>query len=138
MHAVPTRKSGRATDPSGKYRCPVCVVQTTGDEFDTGWVSCPVLGGVPLCLGCCIDQQGIARAEDISRHPFRADFNKLAVVAGKSLIVARMTCMAHQVEVLREQIAEKPPNVEEVRGLLHQVHQVASRLSGGGEGGGED
>lgn len=97
-----------------------------------------MLGGAPLCLGCCIDQQGIARAEDISRHPFRDDFDKFAAVAGKSLIVARMTCMAQQVEVLGEQTAEKPPNVEEVRGLLHQVHRVATSLSGSGEGGAED
>lgn len=135
MHAVPTKKPGSLVDPTGKYRCPVCRVQSTGDEFDTGWVSCPLLGGAQLCLGCCIDQQGIARAEDISKHPFLGDFRKFAGIAGQNLVVARMKCMAHQVEVLREQIAEKPSNVGEVRALLQQVHRVATAVSGTGDGG---
>ena len=68
MEAIPETFKARNIERTGRYKCPLCEDQSTGDEVDTGWVLCPMLEGRPICLGCCLDYQNVARLEDFDAN----------------------------------------------------------------------
>jgi hypothetical protein len=106
MNAIPKWVPGRAVDPTGRYHCPLCETQATGDEADTGWVHCPMLDGRMICLGSCIDYQKVARSEAFAHHPERILFESLATRQSRSVTVLRRTCLDHQLEVVDEKLRE--------------------------------
>lgn len=128
MDAIPQYISGREVDPSGRYTCPLCRVQRTGDAEDTGWVSCPMLNGQMICLGSCIDHQKVARADEFDSHYDRGLFETLQVNSSRSIKELRLTCMRHQADVLSEQIAHAGPNKKQMIALKELVLARMSTL----------
>jgi hypothetical protein len=100
MSIIPHRITSQSIDPQGRYRCPLCQSQTTGDKHNTGWVQCPMVGNRPICLGCCVDHQAAARADDFERHPYRSLFDVVARLTGAPVPTLRRTCLEHQSEIL--------------------------------------
>lgn len=101
MEAIPETYKATDIDQTGRYKCPLCEDQTTGDEVDTGWVLCPMLQGKPICLGCCLDYQNVARLEDFDENPYHDLFDEAAEKTGKAAVALRRNCLAHQEEILQ-------------------------------------
>ena len=96
--AVPKVLSAAQLDPTGRYRCPLCEAQSTAEEADPGWVSCPLAQNA-VCFGCCVDYQSVARATDFSVHPWRDLFDLAAEKTGKDVAAPRRVCLGHQEEI---------------------------------------
>lgn len=121
MHAIPKFISGRQLDPTGKYRCPLCRVQSSSDQDDTGWVACPMLNGEMICVGSCIDHQAIARSEDFQHHPYRNDFDQLASKSGHAVLELRSICLRHQLEIIDEQLMASSEDADALNRLRRQI-----------------
>lgn len=87
------------------YACPVCKHQTYPSKTDTGWVLCPLIRNRSLCLGCCIDLQGAAVAEDFQRHSDNRLFEKLSTSQNKTVVRLRLICLDHQLELVDRSLA---------------------------------
>src|SRR5436190_2018867 len=96
MEAIPETFGADQVDSKRQYRCPLCDVQTTADEVDTGWVLCPMLDSDPICLGCCLDIQNVARIEDFATHPYHDLFEDVSLKTGKEVTELRQICLIHQ------------------------------------------
>lgn len=125
MNAIPPVVPAREVDPTGKYRCPLCKVQSTGDEADTGWVECPMLRGKMICLGSCIEHQAVARSDDFERHFDRALFDELSSSAQRSVAELRQVCLVHQLEVIDERFCEHSEDEAALQFLRAVVEQRA-------------
>jgi hypothetical protein len=123
MHAIPERFDQKMIDPSGCYVCPLCQAQSTSDESDTGWVYCPMLRDRPVCLGCCIDYQSVARADEFDSHPYRDLFDSLSAQGGMTVERLRQICLNHQVTIVRGQLnsAHNKTSADELEGLLSAI-----------------
>lgn len=131
MNAVPERLASDEIDPAGQYVCPLCERQSTADAVDTGWVFCPMVGGEPICLGCCIDHQGVARSASFDEHPFRALFDEVAAKTGRPAESLRQICLQHQAEIIEDRLrtADAGAAAGRLRKLLAKVERARS---GGG------
>lgn len=127
MIVVPKQVSGRHVDPSGKYRCPLCEVQGTGDSEDPGWVSCPMVDGKMICFGSCVEYQKVARAEDFESHYDRNLILQLSSRLVRDAVELRATCVRHQIEVATDQLAEAPGN-NRLRDLRNSLNVVLEEL----------
>src|SRR3712207_5871448 len=103
-HAIPEYVAGHEVDRSGRYLCPLCRAQTVSDEVDTGWVYCPMLAGVAICLGCCIDYQKAARSANFGHHPSRDLFDTASRLTGRGSSTLRQICLAHQETIVRTEL----------------------------------
>ncbi len=121
MYSIPRYSSGYEVDPEGRYTCPLCGSQATGDAVDTGWVSCPMLDGKVICLGSCIDHQAAARSEDFQSHPDRELFDELTRRSQVTAHKLRSLCMHHQIEVIDEQLQEDSVDSEELAELRKAI-----------------
>lgn len=106
MDATPKEVSAKEIDPTGRYRCPLCMAQTTRSVPDIGWVLCPMIDNRPICSGCCLDYQSVAVSYDFDGHPSREDFDALAGKTGKGVPTLRLTCLQHQESVLIARLKE--------------------------------
>ncbi len=104
MNASPQSVASEEVDGEQGYRCPICVVQTTNDQADTGWVRCPMIAGAYVCLGCCIDHQRVARSSDPSKHFDRELLLAMVVRTGNTLLELRRICTGHQLENIEEEL----------------------------------
>jgi hypothetical protein len=120
MAIIPPKLTGAQVDPKGTYQCPLCRSQTSADPVDTGWVRCPMLDERAICLGCCVDYQAVARAEEFERHPFRDLFNDAARVTGRSIDEVRRRCLEHQAAILKG-IPELDPDDEDARAVTRAL-----------------
>jgi len=107
MEAIPKKFEAGQIDPRGRYKCPLCVVQTTADDVDTGWVHCPMLNDRPICIGCCIDLQSVARVEDFATHPYRDLFDEVSLKTGKEVAELRQICLSHQEAITRANLEKE-------------------------------
>lgn len=113
MDASPKTMSALEIDPTGRYKCPLCKVQTTASKVDIGWVFCPMIDEQPICFGCCLDYQSVAVSDAFDRHPAREDFDSLAQKTGKGVSMLRLICLQHQEAVLVARLEEgKYPHLE--------------------------
>jgi hypothetical protein len=99
MIILPKIFKASETDEIEKYSCPLCIVQKVGDKADTGWVKCPLTDNKFICLGCCIDYQKVASAEDFEEHVSYNLFEKLAVKQKKRPKELKSICLQHQKEI---------------------------------------
>ena len=121
MHAIPPIVPGLKVDATGQYVCPLCNVQHAGDDVDTGWVECPMLGNRMICLGSCIDYQNIARSADFDVHPEIRLFRELAQVTHDDIEVLRWTCLRHQAKVIDDQLWAGSEDAAPLRELRDSV-----------------
>src|SRR5690606_17102088 len=110
-------------DPTGKYKCPLCKVQSAGDEADTGWVECPMLRGRMICLGSSIDHQSVARSHEFEDHFDRVLFDQLSSSAQRSIPELRRACLGHQLEVIDDRLCEDSEDEAELQLLRAVVSQ---------------
>lgn len=122
MSIIPPCKRGRVVDATGRYRCPLCGVQATGDQHDTGWVRCPMIEDQWICLGCCVDHQAAARAEDFARHPFHDLFDVLSRQRGETVVQLRRKCLEHLAAILRG-IPDLDPDDDEMRAVVRALSE---------------
>ncbi len=107
MFVVPQMISaGDKSLPTG-YACRTCRHQTYPSKNDAGWVRCPLVKNMPICLGCCIDIQGVTASEDFSSHPDKKILDKLTRSENKTLVRLRLICLDHQLALLNEKLAEE-------------------------------
>ncbi len=99
---IPPRLMPEEIVQLGIYDCPLCKAQNTLDEGDIGWVRCPMVDNRAICLGCCLDFQGVARSEVFDEHPYRDLFDDAAQLTDKSVDELRLICLRHQEEILRK------------------------------------
>lgn len=125
MAIIPSRLSGVEIDPTGRYRCPLCGSQIAGDSADTSWVRCPMLADQVICLGCCVDHQAVARADDFDSHPFRDLFVHVARVTGSTSSELRRRCLQHQASIL-ESIPDVAPDDEDARAVAIALSRMQS------------
>ena len=128
MDAIPPYISGRKVDPTGRYKCPLCRVQGTGDPEDTGWVSCPMLQNQMICLGSCIEYQKVARSEEFSTHFDKEHFEELSSRTRQSVSELRRTCMRHQLQIVGEQMSDQTSDRDRLRALKATVLKVLTHL----------
>jgi len=121
VHAVPPRVSGREVDNTGMYRCPLCQSQGTGDEEDIGWVACPMLRSEMICLGCCLDHQGLARSSNFEEHAFRGLFESLSSKTGVPIVKLRRLCLQHQESIVDEEVGHGCTNADALAELRAAV-----------------
>lgn len=127
MEAIPDTFEAKQIDSRGRYRCPLCDVQTTADEVDAGWVFCPMLEDRPICLGCCLDYQNVARLEDYDTHPYRTLFDEASAKTGKKAGELRKICLSHQENILLAKL-EKKPEEQTRQQLLNLLTTVRVRI----------
>ena len=128
MQAIPRVVPGRVVDPTGRYRCPLCSVQSTGDDADTGWVRCPMMADRMICLGSCIDHQAVARAENFEDDPERDLFFSVSEISGSPVTDLRRICMEHQVAVIDLRLEEGKVDRQTLAHLRSKVIGVLSEL----------
>lgn len=63
-----------------------------------------MLSDAPICFGCCLDLQDLARTADFKDDPFRDLFDELAAKTGRSVHELRATCLRHQQELIADQL----------------------------------
>lgn len=129
MYVFPSPTAGGAIDASGKYRCPLCVVQASDDVVDTGWVRCPMVDDKWICLGCCIDHQGAARSKSFATHPDLRLFEKIAKNRTCSIDVLREKCLQHQLVVAEELMLASDEDLEALRELKREVQARLAELT---------
>lgn len=123
MNAVPEVIAGLEVDPSGKYKCPLCKVQSAGEEADTGWVKCPMVRDKIICLGSCLDHQGAARSDNFEEHYDRKLFDDLSTKVQRSVSDLRRTCLEHQIEVLDDQLCHHSEDAAALRAFRAVLQQ---------------
>lgn len=113
MKAYPPIIKGKDLDPTGTYNCPLCEVQSTRDENDTGWVVCPIAKGKSICLGCCIDYQSVAASDEFETHPYYDLFiDNKNLLKGTPPDVLRNVCLEHQKQILKKDLDEEVDEVQ--------------------------
>ena len=122
MTIIPPQIPTQDVSPGRVYVCPLCKVQTTADRADTGWTLCPMLD-LPICLGCCVDHQSVAVADEFSRHPYRDLFDVVARLTGKDVPTLRRICVEHQAKVLAS-IPDLPDDDEDVRAVARALQEL--------------
>lgn len=127
MNRITEIKSGQEVDPSGQYKCPLCVVQTTADVEDTGWIQCPMLNKETICMGCCYDFQITARSDDFEAHPAREDFDRLTQRSGKDVRLLRQVCLQHQ-ENMTTDALERGGSPRFARDMQEHLFEIRERL----------
>jgi hypothetical protein len=127
MEAMPETYEAKKVHPTGHYKCPLCDVQTTADEVDTGWVFCPMLDGEPICLGCCLDYQNVARLEDFTTNPYNDLFDEASHKTGNPADRLRRICLDHQEEILVARIGKEHEQEDIRRGLANLLSVVRLR-----------
>lgn len=115
---------------TNRYRCPLCKAQTTEDPADTGWVRCPMLRDTFICLGCCIDHQSVARAENFDAHPYRDLFDGVSKVGRIPARRARLNCLEHQEGIILRDLRSQQGAAEHtVRKMLLNVIREAMKAT---------
>lgn len=104
MEAIPKYVPSRELDRAAGYVCPLCEVQSTSSEPDIGWVYCPMLDDSPICLGCCIDHQTVARSDDFDGHAYRNLFDDVSQSTGEDVLSLRRVCLQHQESIVTESL----------------------------------
>lgn len=130
MEAIPETFEASQIDPRGRYKCPLCDIQTTSDEADTGWVHCPMLNDRPICLGCCLDLQNIARSENFMAHPYRGLFDEVGLKTGKDVTELRQICLRHQEAIVRADI-EKDLDEYTRQETISLLAKISARIKEG-------
>jgi hypothetical protein len=113
---------------SGIYQCPLCKVQNTALEPDTGWILCPMINNQAICLGCCFDYQSIARSDDYEDHPFRDDLDSLAAKSNKHPNDLRKTCLSHQIEICLFELKQTKDAIE-IMALKKRIAEIETLLA---------
>jgi hypothetical protein len=121
VNAVPPVFAGLEVDRTGRYSCPLCEVQRTGADVDTGWVACPMVRNQMICLGSCLDHQAAARSRTFDTHPERYLFSKLAKETRQSEQVLRAVCLRHQVQVIDDRLRSRADEAIDLMALRHHV-----------------
>lgn len=87
------------------YTCPNCGAENTAAVDSPGWVSCPILDGKFMCVGCCTDVS-YAAMKDIDDTLRNYALDEIAATSGKNKSDARIVCLRHQIEMLRSRVRE--------------------------------
>lgn len=126
IDATPRPVDAEQIDPTGRYKCPLCLVQTTASKPDIGWVFCPMIDNQPICVGSCLDHQNIANSQDFDGHPFRNDFDSLSERTGREVSELRLICLRHQESVLVAELEqnEYPALEKNIREWLKDIREV--------------
>lgn len=103
MHVIPLVFTADQVPKLDSYFCPTCRIQSTSDPADPGWVRCPMVNDEFICLGCCIDHQKPARAENFAEHPLADLFEELSNRTGRSITSLRKICLLHQESLLNDE-----------------------------------
>ncbi len=115
------------------YQCPLC--KTGRHDPHQKWVRCPLVGDNYICIGCCLDLQGLARAIDFEGDPFRGLFDEVSVVAKRSVVRLRRNCLEHQLEVvainLKKNIGTKEQ--DDLLALAKRVSEILVQLDALGQ-----
>jgi hypothetical protein len=131
MNIIPNIYKASEVEAGKKYICPLCEVQSTSDEHDTGWVACPMLNGKAICLGCCIDYQAVARSTDFEMNEYYDLFLKQTLLDHQgSTDSLRLICLKHQKEMLENKIEnEESVFKERFVTLLNRVNELLRNSS---------
>jgi hypothetical protein len=109
MIITPKEKTNEEVKIAGRYVCPTCQAQTTTSKVEIGWVSCPMIGGENICVGCCIDFQVVTNSERFVNHPDFAEFLEVANKYRKLPSKLRIICLNHQIELCENFLKDKGP-----------------------------
>ena len=124
INAVPERYTSAELGCARDAPCPLCRTCETDEGIDRLWVVCPLVGGRPICEGCCLDYQGLARSEVFDDDPVRGLFDDLSFRTGMSVSALRRKCLEHQQEIVSDQLG-RVISADERDALL----SLANRLS---------
>jgi hypothetical protein len=86
-----------------------------------------MVDNVPICYGCCLDLQDLARTLGFEADPFRDLFDKVATVTNRGVRELRQTCLDHQQELIDRQL-ESATDPEERDALIGLAGRVSSAL----------
>jgi hypothetical protein len=130
INAVPPRYSATELGIPITAPCLVCNSRSEGEAEHREWVLCPMLDQRSICLGCCLDYQGLARATDFETDPFRDLFVNLSQTTGKGVSQLRRICINHQREIVARRLSDpsEPDDVGELIVLASHLEQVETRL----------
>ena len=129
MNAVPPVVRGLEVDPTGRYLCPLCRSQRTGERPDTGWVSCPLVRGQMVCLGSCFDFQAAARSSEFETHFDRPLFEKLAQETRQGEQSLRAICLRHQLQIIDSRLLSRADDPVELIKLKEEVRRALVEAS---------
>src|ERR1700750_1875436 len=98
INAVPPRYSSEELNLSTRTQCAVC--RTHDDGHSRRWVLCPMLDEKPICYGCCLDFQSLARSLEFEDDPFRDLFDTVSRERNVSVPSLRLRCLEHQQQIV--------------------------------------
>lgn len=127
MIVEPPVLEGHEVCASGQYSCPLCKVESTGSDYDIGWVNCPMVNHEPICRGCCFDYQNTARSSEYLTHSYRDEFETLAKMVNKDVTVVRLVCLQHQETILTEYLA-RPCDSDLLRRTEQQLEEIKKMI----------
>lgn len=130
MHsAIPRRYSARELGLRPDAPCALCGTREADTSIEREWVLCPLVGGQPIDLGCCLDYQGLARAEDFESDVYRGLFDQLSSRTGRSVDQLRLECLEHQQEIIGDRLSHgAPADQNELIALAGHVSRVAASV----------
>lgn len=127
MIVLPEEKTSKELGITGNHVCPICMAQSTISFVDIGWVSCPMVNGNGICVGCCVDLQGAANSGDFENHPFFEDFVDLVQITGKTPSKLQRICIAHQLEISLQLLYEpRYADDEQIRSFINYLEQLST------------
>jgi hypothetical protein len=128
-NAVPPRHVAQELGLRPDAACPLCGTRETNPDIQREWVRCPMVQNKPIDLGCCLDHQGVARAEDFESDSYRDLFETLSRRIGRSVAVLRLQCLQHQQEIIAERLPQaSSAESEELISLAGHVSRVAASI----------
>lgn len=129
LNAIPRRY---ADAELGLSRAAECLLCRTSDLIEREWVLCPLVGGKPICLGCCLDLQRLARAVDFYEDPWRDLFEEVARQTGLPVATLRLRCLEHQQEIVADELNSSLPtdDRDEILHLAFRISEAAREASG--------
>lgn len=128
-NAVPRRYTAKEFGLAPDAACAICGTRETDPELEQEWVRCPMVRNGPIGLGCCLDYQGVARAEAFDSDVYRDLFDTLSRRTARSVATLRLQCLQHQQEIIAERMrGASSAERDKLIGLAEHVSQVAASI----------
>jgi hypothetical protein len=128
-NAVPRRYAATELGMKQDAACALCGGRELDPEIPQDWVRCPMVRDRPIGLGCCLDYQGVARAQDFESDALRDLFETLSRRTNQSVAVLRLQCLRHQRQIVSERLPTAAYEEQlELIALAEHISEVAAGI----------
>lgn len=126
MIVTPRELSNTNVEKHAVYECPVCQVQSSRSKVEIAWVACPILYGRHICVGCCIDIQGVAHSESFETRATSKNFRNAIELSEKAAAAVRIVCLDHQIQISEEILRDDTPRLIDDEEIVLNIRYLKS------------